>query len=130
MDGIKAVQKPAKSAVVHLHDVFSGLRPGEAMLFQALLPETESVSVPGQNLDDRPAAVTKYEQAAGEKIHLQMIGNHDGKSVDRLSHVCGAEHDEYARRGSGQHREPITESSSRRVFLQKPASISRRNSPT
>ena len=47
-----------------------GSRPAKNVAFQALLPQTKSVAIPVEQLDDGVAAVAKAEQVASERIEL------------------------------------------------------------
>jgi len=62
-------------------------RPGELVLFQALQPQTETVLVPIDDLQNPSVLVAEEEQIPFEWIHVKVLGDNDRKSVDLLSHV-------------------------------------------
>src|SRR5208337_203365 len=65
-------------------------RPGKLVLFQALQPQTETVLVPIDDLQNPSVLVTEEEQIPFEWIHVKVLGDDDRKPVDLLSHVGGS----------------------------------------
>jgi hypothetical protein len=56
--------------------------------FQALHPEGKAVMLPIKQFDCGSFAIAKPEKMAGEGIHLQLMLNQDGKTIDGLPQIC------------------------------------------
>jgi len=124
---VQAVEQPTQLAVAKLKDLLDALRPGEPVLLQPFLPEAEPVVVPVEHLDDCPGPVAEDEEIAREDIKVEMVGHHDGETVDRLAHVGVAEHHEHPDAGiQREHQSFTTSRISRSVCWQNPGSTSRR----
>ena len=87
--GIQAVEQPGELPGVDGHDLGLGSRPAKHMALQALVPQAKPVAVPVEQLDDRPAAVVKAKQLAGERVKSQLLRDQDGQAVNGLAHVRG-----------------------------------------
>ena len=59
------------------------------------MPQAEAVSVPVEHLDHVASAIAKHKKVSGERVHLQLVGHHDGKAIDLLSHVRAASRQVY-----------------------------------
>ena len=71
----EAIEEPAELLCGNIHDLGRVLRPAEAMLFKALVPETESVAIPVQNLERITLAVAEDEKVPGEGVQGQKALN-------------------------------------------------------
>ncbi len=58
----EAIKKPAKLLCSDIHDLGRVLRPAEAMFLKALVPKTEAVAIPVQNLERITLAVAEDEK--------------------------------------------------------------------
>ena len=79
---IQPFEQPTQFAGRQLQNLLDGLRPGEAVPLQSLLPETKSVVIPIQNLDDAAVSVAKGEQMSGKDVHLQMLSHQQRQPID------------------------------------------------
>lgn len=64
----ESLKKPAELTGVDGHQLLFRFRPTEKMLLQALLPETKTVAIPVQDLDNMTPAVAKNKQVSGKRI--------------------------------------------------------------
>ena len=71
----EAIKKPAELLCSNIHDLGRVLRPAEAMLLKALVPKTEAVAIPVQNLERITLAVAEYEKMPGEGVQGQEALN-------------------------------------------------------
>jgi hypothetical protein len=71
----EAIEEPAELLCGDIHDLGRVLRPAEAMFFKALVPKTEAVAIPVQNLERITLAVAKYEKVPGEGVQGQEALN-------------------------------------------------------
>jgi hypothetical protein len=88
---IETGQQPAQLVAVDGKGVVAGLGPRETLLFQAFLPEGESILVPIQDLDDGTLPIAKGKQITGKGAATQALLYEDRQSVNRFSHVRGAD---------------------------------------
>ncbi len=88
---IKTCQKPFELFRFDRNDFIPSTRLGEAVLFQSLKPNAESVAVPVKNLYHVPSAVAEGKQFPGKSVVPYELLNHNGKSVYRFSHVGTAD---------------------------------------
>jgi len=84
---VEPIQQPSKSLPVDFSHLVCRLRPFETMFLKTLDPQAKSVSVPIQNLDDRPASIAEHKQVSGEHLMLEMVLHQDGQPVDLFPHV-------------------------------------------
>src|SRR5271157_2962064 len=101
-------------------------RPGKLVLFQALQPQTETVLVPIEDLQNPSVLVTEEEQIPFEWIHVKVLGDNDRKPVDLLSHVGGSWLHEHPDLGPIQDHPRLSKAlmSSANNWLSKPCRIS------
>jgi len=64
----QAVKKPSEFTKPYFPDLFCQLRPFERVLLQSLLPQTESVYVPVQYLNDCAFAIAENKQMTGKRV--------------------------------------------------------------
>ncbi len=88
---IEAGQQPAQLVAVDGKGIGAGLGPYESLLFQPFLPEGKSILVPIQDLDDGTLSIAKGKQITGKGAASQTLLYDDRQSVNRFSHVRGAD---------------------------------------
>ena len=64
----QSLQKPAELTRVDGPQLLFRFRPTEKMLLQTLLPETKTVALPVQDLDNMASTVAKDKQVSGKRI--------------------------------------------------------------
>jgi hypothetical protein len=57
------------------------------MLLQPLEPNAKTITFPIQDLDHVPPSVTEYKQVSCKGVLLHDLLDHNGKTVDGLSHI-------------------------------------------
>ncbi len=88
---IQPLQKPAQLPRIDLYDLLPTLWPSEKMLFQTLVPQAKSVSVPVQDLNHIAATVAKDKQMTGERVQIHLIFYQNRQTVDgqlRVQNLC------------------------------------------
>src|SRR5690554_3726606 len=67
--------------------------PGKALLFQALLPQTKTITMPIQRLDLVATSIHKHKQGITERIHRELLLDDAGQTINLLSevHRCPAQ---------------------------------------
>jgi hypothetical protein len=88
---IKAVNQPQQLPVFDRFDIFFAGRPLEPLFFKPLVPETKTVPVPIQNLDDISLAVAKTKQLAGKRVQFHVFLNQNGQPIDGFTHIRTAD---------------------------------------
>jgi len=83
----QSLQKPAELTRVDGHQLLFRLRPTKKMLLQSLLPETKTVAIPVQDLDNMTPAVAKDKHLSGKRILMQLVFNQNGQPVDGFAHI-------------------------------------------
>ncbi len=63
----QSIQQPGQFMTLNGKNFIRCLRPSEPISFQPFMPETETVAIPVQNLDDIPFSIAKGKEVAGEK---------------------------------------------------------------
>ena len=120
----EAIKKPAELLCGNIHDLGRVLRPAEAMLLKALVPKTEAVAIPVQNLERITLAVAEDEKVSGEGVQGQEALNRHAQSVDPGPHVRNSRGEIDLGRGHPQHRDSSTDKSLASAASSKSAGIS------
>lgn len=63
------------------------LGPLESVFLQTLVPETETISVPIEDLDYGARFIAETKILAGQGIVVKLFGNQDGESVNGFAHI-------------------------------------------
>lgn len=79
---VQTVQQPGQFTALYVNDFGPIFRPLKPILFQSLVPQAEAVSVPIQNFNNVPLPVAETKQVPRQWIELQLLGNHDGQTID------------------------------------------------
>ena len=120
----ETIEEPAELLCGNIHDLSRVLRPAEAMLLKALVPKTEAVAIPVQNLERITLAVAEDEKVPGEGVQGQEALNRHAQSVDPGPHVRNSRGEIDLGRGHPQHRDSSTDKSLVSVAASKSAGIS------
>jgi hypothetical protein len=83
----QTVNQPSELTLSDPQYFCPGFRPSEILFLQSFVPQTESVSVPIQNLDDISSAVAEYKQMPGKRIKLHIFLNDNGQAVYGFAHI-------------------------------------------
>jgi hypothetical protein len=101
---IEAGQQPAQLVAVDGKGILAGLGPSKTLLFQTFLPEGKSILVPIQDLDDGTLTIAKSKQITGKGAATQALLYDNLQSVNRFSHVRGADSQIYLARRRPYYR--------------------------
>jgi len=86
---INAPQEHLYLLAVYFPGFFIVSWPGEAVFFQSLHDEAETIPVPVQAFDQRSLPVAEHEKVAGKRFLFHHRFYDDGKAVDLLAHISG-----------------------------------------
>lgn len=65
-------------------------RPLEPTFLQTFVPETETISVPVEDLDYGVCSIAETKILAGQRIVVELFGNQDGEAINGLAHISAA----------------------------------------
>jgi len=84
---VQTVQHPGQFTALYVNNIGLIFRPVKPILFQSFMPQAEAVAVPIQDLNNIPLPVAETKQVPRQGVERQLLGNHDGKAIDGLTHI-------------------------------------------
>jgi len=87
LGNVQTLQQPRQFSTLYVDNIGLIFRPVKSLLFQPFMPKAEPVSVPIKNFNDIPLPVAETKQVPRQGIERQLLGNHNGKTIYRLTHI-------------------------------------------
>jgi len=84
---IKARKQPLELFCTDGDYFFPGSGPSESVLLKTLMPDAKSVMIPVKDLDHVPPPIAENKQISRKWVLLQDLFDHNGKTVNGLSHI-------------------------------------------
>jgi hypothetical protein len=105
---VEARQQPFKLLWSDGNYFFPGSGPSEPMLLQTLMPDAKSVMIPVKDLDHVSPPIAEYKEVSRKWILFHDLLDHNGKTIDGLSHICIAHGQENTVGRDGKHHMAAT----------------------